>query len=110
MIKEIAPNIDELLARYSRHDIISSVTESSPTSILTRSKLPKEKEDPIDMIINRIEQLEHKFKFKKDTKSAHNCVHCSFINKQLGSNFSTKQSANKCAWKKFSISVIESID
>ena len=62
------------------------------------------------MIINRIEQLEHKFKFKKDTKSAHNCVHCSFINKQLGSNFSTKQSANKCAWKKFSISFIESID
>ena len=75
----------------------------------------------VDMIINRIERLENSHRrqnfFKGKGKSGfnrnkryENCVHCSFLNKQLGSTLATNHNSNRCPKKKFSISFIESMD
>ena len=47
---------------------------------------------------------------KSGSQAKYNCAHCSFVNKQLGTNFDTKHNSKTCSRKKISISVIESLE
>ena len=118
MIKPIASNIDELLSRYNTKDTVSAIKPSqmSDCSATTSDN------STVDMIINRIERLESNHRrqnFYKGRAKPNNfnrsqkyetCVHCSFLNKQLGSTLDTNHNSNRCSKKKFSVSFIESID
>ena len=118
MIKQISPNIDELLLRYSQHDTVNSVNRF--TSPHNPQQLPPKQDHTMDMIIGRLERLEHnKWSSKKNrpskfnksgSQAKYNCAHCSFVNKQLGTNFDTKHNSKTCSKKKISISVIESLE
>ena len=118
MIKPIASNIDELLNRYNAKDTVNIIKPASISdSSVTNSDSPM-----VDMLINRIERLENsqsKRSFYKGRNKSSNfnksqkyetCVHCSFLNRQLGSNLATNHSSHRCSKKKFSVSFIESVD
>ena len=119
MIKQIAPNVDDLLTRYGHQDSINSVAATcTPSAVNLPKSTPPSEDTTIDMIINRIERLEktqqprrsQTNRFKSRNKFTENCVHCSFLNKQLGTTFNTKHDGETCTRKKVSISVINSLD
>ena len=119
MIKQIAPNIDDLLTRYSRQDTVSSLNAIQDTSAtLLTNKTPEDEDNPIDMIINRIERLERNQpsqrpqaqRFRMKNKFSNSCVHCSFLNKQLDTSFNIKHATANCPRKQVSISVINSME
>ena len=105
MIKQIAPNIDDILTKYSRQDTVSSLyaIQDIPTTVLT-NKTPEDEDNPIDMIINRIKRLEwnqssqrpQAQRFKMKNKFSSNCINCSFLNKQLDTSFNVKHAAANC--------------
>ena len=102
MIKTIASNIDELLARHnSQQDLIGSVqvTSSQPAKIAaaTTSNSLSDSSPAVDMIIRRLERLEQdrfasnsgRYRNKNNYNSRKRreiCSHCSLINKQLGAS------------------------
>ena len=97
MIKQIATNVDDLLARYSNVDTINKVSIKSVKSTSATNFPPAPDSDTIDMIVGRLERLESKRKVKNQfprvsnyRRTSQNCVHCSFMNKQLGTNFNVK--------------------
>ena len=96
MIKQIAPNVDDLLTRYGHQDSINSVAATcTPSAVNLPKSTPPSEDTTIDMIINRIERLEktqqprrsQTNRFKSRNKFTENCVHCSFLNKQLETTF-----------------------
>ena len=118
MVKQIATNVDELLQRYANQDTVNSVTSRHQApSVQAAYSLSQTDDSAIDMIISRLERLERgneskwnpNFK-KKRGRSKGNCIHCSLINKQLGSNLNTKHNSKNCVKKKLSVSVIETAE
>ena len=121
MVKQIAANIDELLQRYGQNDTINAVVNipSSPHQQAITGSPKIQQTSDVDMIVRRLERLERrgypnktrKAKYtRNDNKTFGTCPHCLILNKQLGANLNVKHSANACTRKKFSVSLIESID
>ena len=122
MIKPIATNIDELLARYGNRDTVSPIHINDTESPRTVHSTARPDSQSVDMLVSRIQKLEHKVKYNnfpnkyrssnssRDFKKEKNyCIHCSILNKQLGANLNTNHDSQSCSRKKVSISVIESI-
>ena len=57
LVKQIAPNIDDLLNRYSQADIFNAVNINKVSSQHQSNATPTT-ESSVDMIIRRIERLE----------------------------------------------------
>ena len=115
MIKQIATNVDELLVRYNNQDTINKV--SADTSLVHQNPTIPAPDNSIDMIVGRLERLERDNKISKKKiggqsfkQNSKNCIHCSFINRQLGTSFNIKHDASNCSRRKISVNVIESMD
>ena len=120
MIKTIASNIDELLARHNnQQDLIGAiqVSSSQPDKTVSANPLP-DSSTAVDMIIRRLERLEqdrfsnnnNRYRNKNkynSRKQREICSHCSLINKQLGASLSVNHSSKFCKRKKLSVNVIE---
>ena len=122
MIKPIASNIDELLNRYGQRDTLHSVESSDASHTSQPVALTAQNDNStVDMLVNRIECLERNYKgqtgynrqFKRPTTFKNNksfCVHCSFLNKQLGLTLSTNHDSSQCVKKRLSVNVVELFD
>ena len=114
MVKVIAPNIDELLSRYSTKDQVSIVRAGPTPSQLPVNKSNSAAQD-IASLVQRIERLETNFPNKSRKKKGFSarkrdqCTHGLFINKQLGSSLSTDHASNMCGKKNVSISLVQSM-
>ena len=112
MIKQIAQNIDELLARHGHKEQISQVSSNSRNSQLTNIS---DGNSEMTALIQRIENLENSgrknYRRNKWSKQPQKekCTHCLFLNKQLGSNLRVDHASNTCGKNKVSISLVESM-
>ena len=111
LVKQIATNIDELLLRYNQMDKDTIAKVSAPHDSV--DIVHATSDIPVNMIIRRLERLEaghnSRFGFKdrgsRKARIRQSCNHCSFINKQLGSNLDIKHSPETCKKKKFSVNM-----
>ena len=123
MIKPIAKNIDELLARYSNRDQVVTIN-SHEAPIKPSYATNLETSHTVDMLVRRIEQLEvdrntRNYRNSRNMKppprpfykpnKREQCKHCSFLNQHLGSNLRTDHNSQSCGKKSFSVSLIESV-
>ena len=116
MVKTIAKNIDELLARYSNKEQITLVENNSLRAIMPADKSLDSTKD-ISALVQRVERLETNARRNNRRNNGWNkqqdrgkCSHCTFINKQLGSNLRTDHPSNACGKSRVSISLVESLE
>ena len=107
LVKQIAPNIDEWLARYNQGDTINSVQ--------AQQAQPATNIDPsIAAIVQRLDKLEtgarqrswrgrNNYKLNRNTRPSPTCGHCSYINRQLGASLDTRHSSQYCQKKQLSV-------
>ena len=109
IIKQIAPNIDNLLSRYNTSDSVASVAKLSTCRQIDHAP----DSHAVDNIIRRLERLESQ-RFSNNNKKKNQdkfrekkiCSHCAYINKQLGCNLDDKHYLNECERRKISVNVI----
>ena len=116
LIKPIATNIDELLARYDKGDQVVSVHANNSAALATPAL--NNQDLAVDMIIRRLEKLENnsnkpfnnRFKQRKTSQRKRVlCKHCLYINTQLGSSLDVNHSSDSCGKRKLSVNVIEAL-
>ena len=95
LVKQIAPNVDEWIARYSQADSISSVTSTLSSQSLPPTTLNNETPS-LNAIIQRLERLESGTRGRVARRGRFTaprplrCGHCVYINRQLGANLDTQ--------------------
>ena len=116
MVKTIAKNIDELLARYSNKEQITLVENKSLRAIMPADKSLDSTKD-ISALVQRVERLETNARRNNRRNNGWNkqqdrgkFSHCTFINKQLGSNLRTDHPSKACGKSRVSISLVESLE
>ena len=124
MIKIIASNIDELLARYdNQNDKVNMIKNRNLhfTSSADFNSTENHNSKAVDMIVRRLERLEQgRFSFPKSRGRQKNfrnnqrrrkdyCSHCAFLNKQLGASLNTNHSSNSCNKQKLAVNVVETV-
>ena len=121
MVKTIAPNIDDLIHRYSSQDTtdVSKVVATSPPNSNVHAI---SQDSSVDTILRRLERLETNAKFQRSgrlfknknktyfNRSKEFCGHCNLINKQLGANLDVRHSAHSCQKKQLSVNVIDMME
>ena len=83
MIKPIATNVDELLARYEKSDQVVAI--NSDVNKLKHPPTIQDQEPSLNTIVRRIEKLEFRSKNNKRSrqrfqKRFNHCQHCHFLN------------------------------
>ena len=121
MVKTIAPNIDDLIQRYSSQDT-TDVSKVVATTLPNSNVHAITQDSSVDTILRRLERLETNAKFQKSGRSFKNknktyfnrsrefCGHCNLINKQLGANLDVRHSAHSCQKKQLSVNVIDMME
>ena len=117
MIKPIATNIDDLLARYDKTDQVATISTREVQA--TGHAMTQDPPNAINTIVRRLNKLESRFDrnkrhFRQKKNYSNNksgfCKHCHFINKQLGASLDTNHSAVTCKKKALSVNVVEAWD
>ena len=109
MIKPIATNIDDLLARYEKKDQVVTIKsgDTNPSTFRAESNI-QDQGTAIDTIVRRLEKLKTKsrrpksrFRLKNNyTSRKSQCKHCQFLNNQLGSALDINHSSDACKKRK----------
>ena len=134
LVKPISKCIDELIARNSQKEVISSVSSANNPSPRPPTTDPSIDAVSVDMLLARIENLESgRFMSARQparsqvrqqasqpfrgarkpfsqTRRRPYCTHCSFINRQLGSSLKTDHSSTNCGKQHISVNMVEALD
>ena len=105
MVKTIAQNVDELLARYNTKDQVSYVKSDiiSAQTNTTNTAPPSADMTSLIQRINKLETNSNKNKRRNmgfTSRKQDQCSYCIFINQQLGSSLRTDHPSKLCGKKK----------
>ena len=117
MVKTIAKNIDDLLARYEQRDSISVIKSPDTVEKTAASCAAPAEQNALHALIQRVDRLETSSRMQGQkkprqfqNKRSNKCTHCTFLNNQLGASLRTDHPSSSCGKRSVSVNLVETLE